>query len=99
MSRKTLPVVPARPLAKWPRHRNGNIIGWKHIASNDAGTLARCSVGFVLRTDRLDARGEKVWPPYQQMLSAREARRWLRMNVLSVAFPKAEPRGAAGGAR
>jgi hypothetical protein len=75
-------------LANWPKHRNDRIIGWRLIASNDAGTLARCSVGFVLRTERVDARGEPQWPCHQQMLTARQARAWLRENVLAVAFPK-----------
>jgi hypothetical protein len=64
------------------------ILGWRHIASNDAGTLARCSTGFVLRTARVDAGGEQQWPCHQRMLTAREARAWLRANVLEVAFPK-----------
>jgi hypothetical protein len=80
----------ALPQPKTRRDRFGNhiILGWKLIASNDAGTLARCSAGFVLRTDRVNARGEKEWPCNQQMLTARQARAWLRANVLAVAFPR-----------
>jgi len=86
-ARKIRSVVPEQPLAARPRHRKGMIVGWEVIADNKAGTLARCSTGFVLRTNRYDERGVIQWPCYQNMLTAREARDWLRENVLEVAFP------------
>lgn len=64
------------------------IVGWKHVASNDEGTLARCSAGFILLWNSLEPDGSLVWPSHHRQLSAKEALEWLRVNVMEVAFPK-----------
>ena len=70
----------------------GRIIGWVHIASNDAGTLGRCSAGFILRTARRDSRGVEQWPCNERLLSECQAAEWLLAEVLKLAFPGRELR-------